>query len=51
VSSVRELFGRIAAKRERDREDVRRDAARARFWADHRQGQREADAHGSRRDS
>jgi hypothetical protein len=48
---VRELLGLIAAKRERDREDSRRGAARARFWADVREGRREAEAHCSRRDS
>ena len=42
---VRELLGLIAAKRHRDREDSRRNAARTRFWAEVREGQREAEAH------
>ena len=44
------LLGLIAAKRERDQEDSRQSAARARFWADLREGQREAEAHCSRHD-
>jgi len=47
---MRELLDLIAAKRERDREDSRRSAARARFWADMREGQRDAEAHCSRQD-
>ena len=41
---VRELLDRIAAKRERDREESRSSAERTRFWADLREGQREAEA-------
>ena len=41
---VRELWRLIAARRERGREDSRQNAARTRFWADMREGQREADA-------
>ena len=47
---VRELLGLFAAKRERDQEDSRQSATRARFWADLREGQREAEALCSRRD-
>lgn len=39
------MLGLITAKRERDQEDSRRSAARARFWAQVREGQREAEAH------
>jgi hypothetical protein len=42
---VRELLGLVAAKRARSQEDSRRSAARARFWAQVREGQREAEAH------
>jgi len=45
ISRVRELLGFIGAKRERGQEDSRRSAARARFWAEAREGQREAEAH------
>ena len=45
TDAVRELLGRIAAKRERDQENRRRSATRARFWDDLREGQREAEAH------
>jgi hypothetical protein len=47
---MRELLGVIAAKRERGQEDSRRNAARARFWADLHEGRREAEAHCSRQD-
>jgi hypothetical protein len=47
---VRELLGLIAAKRERNHEVSRQSAARARFWADVREGQREAEAHCARQD-
>ena len=45
ISVVRELLGLIAAKKARGQEDSRRSAARARFWAQVREGQREAEAH------
>ena len=45
ISKVRELLGLIAAKRARGQEDSRRSAARARFWAEVREGRREAEAH------
>ena len=45
TGGVRQLLGIIAAKRERDREDGRQSAVRARFWAEVREGQREAEAH------
>jgi hypothetical protein len=45
VKVVRELLGLVAAKRARSQEDSRRSAARARFWAQVREGQREAEAH------
>jgi hypothetical protein len=51
VGKVREMWGRIGAKRELDREVTRSEAARARFWADFREGQREADGQASRRNS
>jgi hypothetical protein len=35
----------LAAKQEPDRDDRCRAAARARFWAELREGQREAEAH------
>ncbi len=50
TGKVRELLSLNAAKREQDHEDSRRSAARARFWADMREGQREAEAHCSRQD-
>jgi hypothetical protein len=45
INTVRELLRLVAAKRARDQEDSRRSAARARFWAQVREGQREAEAH------
>jgi chromosome condensin MukBEF MukE localization factor len=45
ISRVRELLILVAARRERSQEDSRQSAARARFWADVREGQREAEAH------
>ena len=50
TSQMRELLGFIRAKSERAAEDSRRDTARANFWADFHAGQREAEAHCSRRD-
>lgn len=47
---VRELLGLIAAKRQRGQEDSRQNSARARFWADLREGHREAEARCSRQD-
>jgi hypothetical protein len=44
MSRVREILGRIGAKKVRDQEDSRRSAARARFWAEVREGRREAEA-------
>lgn len=48
IGRVRELLGLIVAKRKRGREDSRRSAARARFWAEVREGEREAETHCSR---
>jgi hypothetical protein len=45
ISMVREMLALVAAKRARGQEDSRRSAARARFWAEVREGQREAEAH------
>jgi hypothetical protein len=45
ISMMRDLLGLVAAKRAREQEDSRRSAARARFWAQVREGQREAEAH------
>ncbi|HXQ21502.1 MAG TPA: hypothetical protein VN812_07505 [Candidatus Acidoferrales bacterium] len=45
ISMVREMLTFVAAKRARGQEDSRRSAARARFWAEVREGQREAEAH------
>jgi hypothetical protein len=42
---VRQLLGRIAARREREQEHSRRSVARARFWAEVHEGRREAEAH------
>ena len=50
TSRLRELLGFIAFKKERAAEDSRQKTARARFWADFHAGQREAEAHCSRRD-
>jgi hypothetical protein len=50
TSRLRELLGFIAVKKERADEDSRQKTARARFWADFHAGQREAEAHCSRRD-
>ena len=51
VGKVRETWRRIGARRELNREVARSEAARARFWEDLREGQREADGHASRRNS
>ncbi|MFI5366796.1 MAG: hypothetical protein ACHQ4J_14365 [Candidatus Binatia bacterium] len=45
IIMVREMLALVAAKRARGQEDSRRSAARARFWAEVREGQREAEAH------
>ena len=50
ASRMRELLGLIAGKKERSAEDSHQKTARARFWADFRAGQREAEAHCARRD-
>ena len=50
TSQMRELLGVIRAKSKRAAEDSRRNTARATFWADFHAGQREAEAHCSRRD-
>ena len=50
TSRLRERLGFIAVKKERAAEDSRQKTARARFWADFHAGQREAEAHCSRRD-
>lgn len=47
---VRGLLGRGAAERARSEDDRRHVEARARFWAELREGQREAAAHGARLD-
>jgi len=47
---ARDLLVRAFARRERDQEDRRLSADRARFWAELREGQREAEAHSSSRD-
>jgi hypothetical protein len=47
---VRDVLRFIAAKRRQDQADSRQNAARTRFWADLREGQREADAECARRD-
>jgi hypothetical protein len=47
---VRDLLRFITAKRAREREDSRQSVARSRFWADLREGQREADAECARRE-
>ena len=51
LGQVREMWRRMGAHRERNREVTRSEAARARFWADLREGQREADTHASPRNS
>ena len=43
-------MGRRKVRVERDREERRQTVARAAFWADLREGQREAEAHGARQD-
>ena len=48
---VRDLLGRSAASRRRTQEDGRERDARARFWAEFREGQDEAEARGGRRKS
>jgi len=48
VPRARDLLERWTANREKGRENTRRTAARARFWADLREGQREAEVHSSR---
>jgi hypothetical protein len=45
TNRVRALLSVTAAKRERDQENSRRGAARARFWAGVDEGRREAEAH------
>ena len=50
TSRMREVLGLIAVKKQRAAEDSNQKTARARFWADFRAGQREAEAHCSRRD-
>ena len=47
-SRVRGVLGRSAAKREQAAEDRRHTEARARFWAEHREGERQAEAHCAR---
>jgi hypothetical protein len=44
------MFARRAAQQERAAEDRRHLAARARFWAEHREGQRQAEAQCARLD-
>lgn len=47
-SRVGSILGRNVAQGERAAEDRRRIEARARFWAEHREGEREAEAHCAR---
>ena len=49
-SKVRDLFGRTAANQEQAAEDRRHIEARARFWAEHREGERQAEAQCARLD-
>lgn len=49
TSRLRRVLGSIAFKKERAAEDSRQKTARACFWADYHAGQREAEAHCSRR--
>ena len=49
TSRLRELLGSIAVKKQRATEDSRQRTARVRFWEDFHAGQREAEAHCSRR--
>jgi hypothetical protein len=49
TSRLRQLLG-SSLKKERAAEDSRQKTARALFWADFHAGQREAEAHCSRRD-
>ena len=44
------ILGRSVAQRERAAEDHRHVEARARFWAEHREGERQAEAHCARLD-
>jgi len=44
----RRVLGRIAARNARNQQSSRSDEARARFWAELREGQREAEAQCSR---
>lgn len=44
----RRVFSRIAARNARNRQSSRSDEARTRFWAELREGQREAEAQCSR---
>lgn len=50
TARVRDILKLATAKRERDQENNRQNAARRRFWADLREGQREADAQCARQD-
>ena len=50
TSRMRELLGSLAVKKKRAAEDGHQKKARARFWAEFRAGQQEADVHCSRRD-
>ena len=47
---MHELLGYLGVKKQRAAEDSHQKTARARFWADFHAGQREAEAHCSRRD-
>ena len=49
-SRVGGILGRNVAQRERVAEDRRHIEARARFWAEHREGERQAEAHCARLD-
>jgi hypothetical protein len=50
ASGTRGLLGRGAERRARTADDSRRIEARTRFWAELREGQREAETHSGRRD-
>lgn len=49
-SGTRDLLGRGAARRARTEDEYRQVQARARFWAEVREGQREAEAQSGRRE-
>ena len=50
ISWLREVLGMRAVNKQRAAGDNHQKTARARFWADFRAGQREAETHCSKRD-